>query len=45
MPTLAYLAIRKEPMLTAEWQAWVIVGVVIIGIIALIIGFKKSKNL
>lgn len=43
MPTLAYLD-TKGLNLTSEWQAYAIIGTVIVGIIVMIVGFVKSRK-
>lgn len=44
MPALAYLG-TKGLNLTAEWQAYAIIGTAIVGIIVLIVGFIKIRKL
>jgi hypothetical protein len=43
MPTLGYLSI-KGLNLNSEWQAYAIIGTAIIGIVALIILFIKTRK-
>jgi hypothetical protein len=45
MPTLAYLSIHNKPIFTDEWQIYVFLAVVVIGIIVLIVGIYKSRRL
>ena len=44
MPTLAYLSMTGIPILTSEWQAIVLIGVVVVCIIILsLIAWKTMK--
>ena len=44
MPTISYLG-TKGFNLTAEWQAYAIIGTAIIGVIVMIVGFIKTRKL
>lgn len=44
MPTLAYLSMQHKPIFTDEWQIYVFLAVVVIGVV-LIVGIYKSRKL
>ena len=43
MPMMQYLSYNK-PVLTSEWQLWVIIGVVVIGILSIGIAIWKTSK-
>lgn len=38
----AYLATKYSPLVTSEWQAWLLICIAIVGIFIVVVGIFKS---
>ena len=43
MPIIGYLS-THNPMLTAEWQVWVIIAIAVIGVLSIVITIWKTRK-
>ena len=44
MPALTYLS-QNKPFFTAEWQAWILIGAVIVGVIIIVLAIYKIRKI
>lgn len=42
---MQYLSMKDKPLLMVEWQTWVRIGLAVVGIVVVAIGFWKSRKL